>query len=78
MQVNNLISYIFSFSLFLIEVSQSLRDVNDVFIAIPINAAPNEFLTNIWITRPSLRPRGLIGMLKLVDQQIFVADVGLY
>ena len=75
MQVNNLISYIFFFSLFLAKVSQSLKVINDVFIAVPINTPLDEFLTNVWIIRPSLRLRSLIDMLRSVSQQILIADV---
>ena len=66
MKENNLVSDFFPFSLLLAEVSQRLEIVNDVFLTIPVDAALNEFFTDIRVVRSSFGAWSSINMLRSV------------
>ena len=51
----------------MVEISQSLKFVNDILLTVSIDAALNEFLQDIRVVRPSFNTRSSIDMLRSVS-----------
>ena len=64
MKENNLVSNIFPFSLLLAEIGQRLEIVNDVFLAVPVDAALNEIFTDLCVIRSGFGTRSSVNMLR--------------